>query len=225
MSTLTHDQQPDLTTRPPRALRWALWLIPLHGLLLLWGTWERQPSPSTELAEWSRFVTTDDFFWAHLAASIGGQTAALLATASLSIILLSRGAPAGRTVTGMLLHLTGSGLLLAGFGVAAFTQPAIGELHTEHPGLAERMYDAVYSPVAIVTLLVGAALFGLSTLWTGSALAALDEVPTVAGRLYGAAGPTFAVVGFLVGPVQTLGALLFLVSGVMVAKALAGPRA
>jgi hypothetical protein len=69
-----------LTTMPaPRiasrglaqGLRWALWLLPLHALLLLWGTRKRQPSPSTQFADWAAFVSTDEFRWAHLLASIG----------------------------------------------------------------------------------------------------------------------------------------------------------
>jgi hypothetical protein len=222
MSTLARDQS-QASTQAPRPLLWLLWLIPLHGLLLVWGTWERQPTPSTEFAEWSRFVTTDNFLWSHVIASIGGQTAAIVAAAALAALLLLRGAPTGRTVTGLVMHLVGSGLLLAGFGTAAFAQPAIGELHASDPGLAEIVYGAVYSPLAIALLLLGAALFGLSTLWTGSALTSLPEVPNLAGRLYAAAGPTFAVVGFFIGPVQTLGALLFVVSGVLVARALSAP--
>jgi len=42
--------------------------------------------------------------------------------------------------------------------------------------------------------------------------------------MYGAAGPTFGIVGFLVGPVQTLGAALLLVSTATIAAALVGKR-
>lgn len=224
MSTIVRPAPAERSVQAPRSLLWALWLIPLHGLLLIWGTWERQPSPDSELAAWSGFVTTDGFLWSHVVASIGGQTAAMVGAAALAAVLLVRGAPTGRTVTGLVLHLSGSGLLLAGFGTAAFAQPAIGELYSADPTLADQMYGDVYSPLAISALLLGAALFGLSTLWSGSALATLVGVPTAAARLYAAAGPTFAVVGFFIGVVQTLGALLLVVSGVLVARALSrGP--
>lgn len=206
--------------RGAQALQWAVWLLPLHGLLLLWSTWQRQPSPSTQFAEWSQFVTTAHFEWSHLVASIGGQAGAVVGTAALTAILLSNGAPAGRTVIGLVSHLAGSSLMLAGFGIAAFAQPAIGRLHERQPALAEEMYHAVYTPVTLVTLLTGLALFSLSTIAIGSALLSLPGMRAWVGHTYAAAGPVFGIVGFVFGTFQTLGALALVVAGGMTAAAL-----
>jgi hypothetical protein len=201
----------------PRVLGWAVWLLPLHALLLLWGTWNRQPSPSTEFADWARFVSTDEFRWSHLVASIGGQTVGMIGTAALTALMVARGASIGRGAVGLFMFLTGSGLMLTGFGIAAFAQPAVGQLHQSQPGLAEEMYHALYSPSAFVVLLTGLALFSFSTLPTGSALASLLDVPRWAARLYTVAGPVFGVVGFLLDPFQTLGALALAVASAVAA--------
>ncbi len=213
------DDRPAGVTAAARTAALAVWLIPLHGLLLLWGAWERQPDPTSRFADWADFVSTDEFLWNHVVVSIAGQTAAVVATAALTLVLLTAGARSGRALTGFTLHAVGSGLLLAGFGIAAFAQPAIGALHDEHPAIAQEMYDAVFTPLTITTLVTGAALYGLSTIWTGLALRSLTEVPTWARWLYVASGPLFAIVGFFIGAVQMLGALAFAVAGVVVARA------
>ena len=215
---------PHRVQRLPQVWKWAVWLVPLHALLLLWGTWERQPSPSTRFAEWADFVSTDRFLWSHLVASIGGQTAGMLGATVLTVLLVRRGAPLGRTAAGLALHLTGSGLMLSGFGVAAFAQPAIGELHASSPGLAEEMYEAVYGPAALLVLLTGLALFSFSTVATGSALAAARGVPQWVGRVYAAAGPAFGVVGFLFGTFQTIGAIALAAAGAAAASKLQDER-
>jgi len=205
--------RPHVSGRFARALRGATWLVPLHAVLLVWGTWKRQPSPATEFARWAEFVTTEEFRWAHLVVSIGGQTAGVIGTAALTALVISRGAPVGRSALGLVLHLTGSSLMLSGFGVAAFAQPAIGRLHERHPVLAEEMYDAVYSPAAFVVLLTGLVLFSFSTVATGSALRQAAGVPTWVGRTFAVAGPVFGVIGFLFGTFQTVGALALAAAG------------
>ena len=210
--------------RLDRAMRWGVWLLPLHALLFLWGTRERQPSPSTEFGEWAAFVSTDEFRWAHLVASIGGQAAGMIGTAALGLLVL-RGAGIGRSALGLLLHLTGSSLMLSGFGVAAFAQPAIGELYGDRPRIAEEMYHAVYSPTVFVVLLTGLALFSASTVATGAALASSAVVPRWLGRLYAVTGPVFGVLGFLFGIFQTIGALARAAASALAANALLGrPR-
>lgn len=217
--TGTGSRAPAAPAMPLRALARLTWLIPLQGALLVWGTWERQPDPTTQFGDWSEFVSTDEFLVSHLTVSIGGQTAAILGTAALTFLLLSVGAHARRALTGFALHTVGSGLLLAGFGIAAFAQPAIGGLQAEHPEIAQQTYDAVFTPLAITTLLAGAALFGLSTIWTGLALG--RHVAPWARWAYVAAGPLFAIVGFFIGTVQTIGALALAVAGTAVARAAA----
>ena len=213
------DRRP-LTRRPPRGLTWAVWLVPVHALLLVWATWQRQPSPSTHFAEWARFVSSDEVLWSHLVASIGGQTAGAIGSTALTALLVVRGAPIGWSAVGLFLHLAGSGLMLSGFGVAAFAQPAIGELHQRRPGLAEAMYHAVYSPAAFVVLLTGLALFSFSTLATGAALVTAPGVPRWSGRLYALSGPVLGVVGFLFGTFQTIGGLALAAASARAAIAL-----
>jgi len=222
---LTVRNSPHITRRLPRALRWAVWLVPLHALLLMWGTWKRQPSPSTQFAEWAEFVTTDGFLWSHLVASISGQTVSMVGVTALTVLAVSRGAPMSPAAGGLVLHLVGSGLMLSGFGVAAFAQPAIGNLHERQPAVAEQLYNEVYGPAAFVVLLTGLVLFSFSTIPTGTALGASDGVPRWAGRLYAVAGPVFGVVGFLFGTFQTVGALGLATAGAAAAFALnAGHR-
>ncbi len=209
-----------VTRRFAHALRWAAWLVPLHAALLVWGTWKRQPSPASEFGQWAGFVTTDAFRWSHLVVSIGGQTAGVVGTVALTALMVVRGAPTGRSAVGLLMYLTGSSLMLSGFGIAAFAQPAIGDLHRREPALAHDLYDAVYSPTAFVVLLTGLALFSFSTVATGSALGSSSGVPRWAARTYAAAGPLFGVVGFLFGTFQTVGALALATAGVVAARTL-----
>jgi hypothetical protein len=199
--------------RLPQPLRWAVWLVPLHALLLLWATWKRQPSPSTQFAEWAEFVSTDQFLWSHLVASIGGQTVGMIGITALTGLAAQRGAPIRPAGVGLVLHLAGSGLMVSGFGVAAFAQPAIGQVHEQQPEVAEQLYHAVYGPTAFVVLLTGLALFSFSTVATGAALTASGAVPRWTGRMYAVAGPVFGVVGFLFGTFQTVGALALAAAG------------
>jgi hypothetical protein len=62
------------------------------------------------------------------------------------VVPTSSRASAAKPAIGLLPHLAGSSLMLAGFGVAAFTQPAIGRLHERQPALAEELYHAVHTP-------------------------------------------------------------------------------
>ncbi len=210
----------DTRSGPDRRLRRMVWLIPLHGVLLTWTTWQQQPSPRTELADWSAFVTTDHFLVSHVLGSIGGQLAAVLGVVALTVLVLARTSRPGVLLTGSVLHVVGSGLMIAGFGVAAFAQPAVGELHADSPALAEAAYRDVYGPVTTVVLLLGLASYSLSYSWLGRALTGTAGLSTWVGRLTAVAGPVFGIAGFFVGGLQTLGALLLVVSGVGLATAL-----
>ena len=220
----TMQDHPALARRSTQAMRWLAFLLPLHALLLMWGTRVRQPSPSAQFAEWARFVSTDQFRWSHLIVSIGGQTAGMIGTLALTALLVARGAPIGGSALGLLLHISGSSLMLSGFGVAAFAQPAIGELHVTEPRVAEQMYHAVYNPAAFVVLLTGLVLFSFSTLATGAALASSTVVPRWASRLFVVSGPLFGILGFLFGTLQTIGALTLAAASAMAAVRLVADR-
>jgi len=210
---------PDLRTVLGTLSRF-MWLVPLHAALLIWGTWEHQPDPTTELGRWSGFVSTDRFLVNHLVVSILGQTLAVMGIAALVAVAVVAGARPGRALTGATLHVIGSGLMIAGFGVAAFGQPAIAELWRTDHDLAAAAYDDVYSPVAFVVLLLGAFSFAISTIWTATALRPLAVVPAWARRTYAASGPLFAIIGIAVGPVQTAAAVLMTVSSLAIVAGL-----
>jgi hypothetical protein len=130
-----------------RAARLGLWALPVWAALLFAGTISHQPSPTTDLAGWSRYVTTPQFLASHLVASILGVAIGALAMVALGAVLASRGHPrAGlwAMVTGVLANV----LTAAGFGIAAFAQPAIGRDYLAgparpgHPSRAHRAWCA-----------------------------------------------------------------------------------
>lgn len=189
-----------------------VWLLPVVGLLLLWATSEHQPDPSTEFESWSRFVTTDRFLASHLAGSIAGQALYLVACTALAVVVLGRSPRVRATVVGFVLSVLGSAGLLAGFGTAAFAQPAIGRLQLD--GLAAKpVYDDVYDTPALVTLLGGALLFAVGGALLAWAAAAMPGAPRWAVVLFGASTPLIAVVGVAFGPAQTVGALALAAGG------------
>ncbi len=220
--TLRH-QSTEAYVRSLELLRQMVWLLPLHGALLIWTTWQRQPDPRTDLASWSAFVTTDRFFVSHVLGSIGGQIAGVLGISALTLLVLIRTTRPGVLITGWVMHVLGSGLMLAGFGVAAFGQPVVGELHADSPALAAAAYQNLYTPLSAIVLLSGLALYSLSFAWVGRGLAAYSGMPAWVGLLTAIAGPIFGIVGFFVGVLQTVGGLFVVVSGAGLAVTLRHP--
>jgi cytochrome bd-type quinol oxidase subunit 2 len=124
MSTNTHDHHNDRTVAV--TLRHGLWLLPLAGAVTLWATFEHQPNPTTQFGEWARFVTTDRFLAQHVIGSILGQAIWILGAAALTALALHAGSRNRSAIVGFTLTVLGAAGLIAGFGVAAFAQPAIG---------------------------------------------------------------------------------------------------
>src|SRR5205085_2325410 len=71
-----------------RYTRVGLWALPVFALLLGVGTSTHQPPPQTQLADWSRYVTTDIFLIKHLVASIGGAVFGVLGIMAMGGLLL-----------------------------------------------------------------------------------------------------------------------------------------
>ena len=179
-----------------RAARLGLWALPVWAVLLFAGTLTHQPNPKTDLAGWSRYVTTPEFLASHLVASILGAAVGALGLVALGAVLASRGRPrAGLwvTVTGVFAHV----LIVAVVGIAAFAQPAIGRDYLAgHTSAARAMYyAAAQGNWLVATALTGAALVAASLVIFGVAAARTRPLPRLAGIGLAVGGPLFAVIG------------------------------
>lgn len=211
------------TERRPDSAPWlrrAIWLIVVSGLLTGWATLEHQPDPTTRFEDWSAFVTTDKFLATHLLGSILGQGLYLAGTAALAVAAYQatsrrRSAAAGFAVTAL-----GTSGLLAGFGLAAFAQPAVGRLTLD--GQAEQgrlLYDQLYGPGTIAVLVVSGLLYATGSVVLARAVAAIPGVPRWAAVAFGASGPLIAVLGVLLGFLQTVGTIALVAATVRIMQA------
>jgi hypothetical protein len=119
--------------------------------------------------------------------------------------------------TGLGAMILGGAGLIAGFGVAAFAQPAIGHLELAGADGAHGVYDDVYGIPTFVTLIGGGLLFAVATVLLARAAAAIDGVPRWAVVAFGAAGPLIGVLGIAVGVLQTVGSVAALAGSVAIA--------
>jgi hypothetical protein len=202
----------------PQATK-AVWLLPVFGALTLWATFTHQPDPTSEYPAWARFVTTDEFLAKHLVGSILGLALNIIGVASLTWVVLAEGRHTRAAIWGFTLTVLGSSGLLAGFGVAAFAQPAIGNLELQQYAGAQGVYDDVYGIPTFVTLIGGGLLFSIATILLARAADAIDGSPRWARIAYGASGPLIAFLGVAFGPFQTLGSLAAIVGGIGIAIA------
>lgn len=197
----------------------AVWLLPAFGVLTLWATLTHQPSPSTDFVLWAQFVTTDEFLAKHLLGSIVGLALSTVGVAAVVFLVLDSGRHLRAAVWGFILTVLGSAGLLAGFGVAAFAQPAIGNLELQQFAGAHGVYDDVYGIPAFATLIGGGVLFAIATVVVARAAAAIDGVPRLARIAFGASGPLIAFFGIAFGAAQTLGSLAAIAGGTAIALA------
>jgi hypothetical protein len=213
----TSDREMRLASRLHVASR-LTWLLPVVSALTLWGTFHHQPDPSTRFTDWSEFVTTDVFLVQHLSVSILGQTLFILGAIGLASALVAH-SPRGRSAAwGTLFAVLGSGGLVAAFGLAAFGQPAVGELQLQGYAGAHDVYDAMYSPVAFAVILGSAVLWAVSTPLLARSARALPGVDRWTAWLFGASAPLVGFLGVIVGPLQTVGSVFGLVGGVLLAR-------
>ena len=209
-----------------RYARLGLWAVPIYALLLGAGTITHQPEPQTHLGEWSRYVTTDEFLVSHLVASIGGAVFGALGAVALGIVFMRRGS-VRLGLAGLLTGVAGNVLITSLFGVAAYTQPAIGRFYLAgHQDLAQGLYYDAAQPVALVVVgLLSVALLSASFIVFGVAVARASELPRLAGIGLAVSIVLFALVGFVLDNwVQSVGAALMTVCAVWIAVA-AGRRA
>ncbi len=203
------------TTHPARR---GVWLLPAAAAVTAWATFEHQPDVTSQFADWSRFVTTDKFLASHLVGSIVGQAVWILGAAALAAVAVATGRRVRSAVAGLVAMTLGGAGLVAGFGVAAFAQPAIGHLELAGVAGARDVYDDVYGLPTLVTLAGGGVLFAAATVLLARAAAALDGVPRWATIAFGVAGPLIGVLGIAVGALQTVGSIAALVGTIAIAR-------
>ena len=204
-----------LTTHP--AVR-GVWLLPAAAAVTSWATFEHQPDVTSQFADWARFVTTDKFLASHLVGSIVGQAVWILGAAALAAVVVAKGRRVRSAVAGLVAMTLGGAGLIAGFGVAAFAQPAIGHLELAGAAGAQEVYDDVYGIPTLVTLIGGGVLFAAATVLLARAAAALDGVPRWAVVTFRLSGPFIGVLGIAVGALQTVGSIAALVGTVAIAR-------
>lgn len=191
-----------------------LWALPAYAFLLGLGTITHQPAPQTQLADWSRYVTTDEFLISHLVASIGGAVFGALGAAALGMVFMLRGS-VRLGLWGALSGVAANILITSVFGVAAFAQPAVGRFYLAgHQQLAQGLYyDATQPPALVVVALLSLLLLVSSFVMFGVGVARMRGMPRLAGIGLGVSIVLFAVVGFALDNwIQTVASALMVVS-------------
>jgi hypothetical protein len=180
-----------------RYARRGLWALPVFAALLFVGTISHQPPPQTDIAAWSKYVTTNEFLISHLVASIGGSMLLVLGVMALGIVLAERGS-VRLGLWGLTTGVISGVLLTSIFGIAAFAQPAIGRFYLAgHTALAQPLYyDAAQGTPMVVTALIALVLLSASIILFGIAVVRSRGLPKVAGIGLAISGPLFAIVGF-----------------------------
>jgi hypothetical protein len=203
-----------------RAARLGLWALPVWAALLFVGTLTHQPNPKTDLAGWSRYVTTPEFLASHLVASILGAAIAALGLIALGAVLASRGHPRAGLwviVTGVFANVVS----VAVIGIAAFAQPAIGRDYLAgHTAQADLLVRTVVNGGWLnVTAVTSGLLLAASVVIAGVAVARTGSLPRAAGI-----GFAISIVLFSIGALpdnflETIGCVLMIASTIWIAAA------
>lgn len=197
-----------------------LWALPVFTFLLGVGTITHQPPPQTQLADWSAYVTTTEFLASHLVASIGGAVFGTVGAVALGLVLIQHGS-VRLGLAGMLTGIAGNVLITSVFGVAAYTQPAVGRFYLAgHHDLAQALYyDATQPPALVVVALLSLVLLCASFIVFGVAVARIHGLPRLAGIGLAVGIVLFALVGFVLDNwIQTVGAALLTVSSAWIVR-------
>lgn len=199
--------------------RIGLWALPVWAGLLLIGTWNRQPDPDTNFPEYAEFVTTTWFLISHLVASILGAAIGLIGMVALFVVL-TRGSSLRLATMGLVASIVGSVLVTSVFGAAAFAQPAIGNAYLDgNTSQAIAFDNDVYGAPLFATALPGLLMLTFGLVLFGIAVARSGILPREAGYSFAAAGVLFALIGFAIPTVQTIGAAMLIASSVWIAAA------
>ncbi len=205
-----------------RYARLGVWALPIYAATLFASTISHQPPPQTQLADWARFVTTNEFLIGHIVFSIFGSVFGAIGAVCLGMLLVERGSVrlglAG-LLTGVSANVIGPSI----FGVAAFAQPAIGRLYLSgQPQTAREMYyDAAQGTPMVIVAIVFILLLVASFVIFGVAFARLPHLPRWAGIGLAVSGPLFAIIGFALDNwIQSVAAILIVASATWMVLAL-----
>ena len=212
---------------PTRAAATALWLLPVHGVLLMLSTLTHEPDHTEDFAAWSRYVTTDVFVVSHLVGSILGAGLGLVGVMAALVLLVRGPAPATATV-GAAMTVLGNVCFTSVFAAAAYAQPAIGRAYLAGRPGAEDLYDDVYGTPLLVAFGVGALFFVAGAVMLGRAVARTAPGLRWAGYGYAGSLVLFLVAGFTVSVVQPVAGAAVAAAATVIARrlprAVAGPR-
>ena len=199
-------------------VRAGVWFLPVCGLLTFFATLTHQPNVQNQFEAWSRYVTTDQFLFSHIFGSVVGAATAILGITGLAVFLaVTR--KSGLAATGLVMGVLGNVLVTAVFGIAAAAQPAMGRAFLAGNALMQQFYDEVYGPPVMAMAGVGTLLYSLSFVFLGWSAAASGRLPKTAGIGFALAGPLIGIVGLFIGVAQTVGSILLIVTGTLIARA------
>jgi hypothetical protein len=210
-----------------RYARLGVWALPIYAATLFASTITHQPPPQTQLADWARFVTTDEFLIGHIVFSIFGSVFGAIGAVCLGIVLIERGS-ARLGLAGLLTGVSANVIGPSIFGVAAFAQPAIGRLYLSgQPQTAQEMYyDAAQGTPMVIVAIVFILLLVASFVIFGLAFARLPHMPRWAGIGLAVSGPLFAIIGFALDNwIQSVAAILMIASATWMVIGIRGSRA
>lgn len=202
--------------------RLGLWAMPIYAFTLGVGSLDHQPPPQTDLADWSRFVTTDVFLYKHLIASTWGAIFLALGAVAFGVVLIQRDS-IRLGLWGLLTGVAASVISVSVVGDADYAQPAIGRLYLAgHHDLAQSLYyDAGQGTPMVVMAVIGLSLLIASVVIFGVAVARSSDLPRLAGIGFGTSIVLFALIGFLLDNwIQSVATALMLASSVWIVIAL-----
>ncbi len=196
--------------------RRALWLLPIWAAMLFLGTITHQPDPINDFAGFSAYVTTKQFLWSHLGASIAGAAIGSIGMIGLMLTLQdSKGAR--MSITGMIAAVAGNTLLSSIFGIAAFAQPAMGRLFLSGEQNSIEFYNQVYALPLFGTALVALLLFMAGGVFMGIALTVSGHFPRWTGWAFAISMVGYALSNFLLPIGQSFTSAILLISTIVVA--------
>lgn len=203
-----------------RDARLGVWALPVSAVLLFVGTLSHQPNWKTHMGDWSRYVTTPEFLASHLVCSILGAAIGVVGMVALGAVLASRGRPrAGlwAMVTGIFANVVAS----AAFGVAAFTQPAIGHDylagHTAQASLLAR--TAANGGWITATIITSGLLLAVSVVIAGVGVVRSGSLPRRAGIGFAVSAVLLVVGAIPDNGIQTVATVLMVAATAGIAMA------
>lgn len=189
-----------------------LWALPVYAALLLTRTLTHQPDPYTNFQSYAEYITTTPLVIGHLVTSIVGAGIGALGLVALFVVL-ANGPTARLALWALVTTVIAQALVISVFGAVAFAQPAISHVFLAgQTAEAAAINNAIYGRMLYTTALPGILLLGIGLVMFGVAIARSELLPKAAGVLFTVSGPVFALIGFVAGPVQTLGAALMTAS-------------